>query len=342
MRKLNKYKKTLRIFPRGVSLKKISSRILNFRRPKWNFLQEKFSKHTQKLVRSRAYSPKPETIRFSSKKPIVFLWKRLVGSITFNDPISLFLYSTPIRRIKNSDIQLKSCEEIQIPNDDLNYCRPNRRFENYDVEWLWGEIRISGKGDLKIKRPLRPGIKKDKKVIINPLLVIKSFALFERKIRYYKNIFETKTALSNIYGNSISFNKLEKNVRSLKKYNILNYLIKPHYQINILLSNLQFFSTPFQASQEISNKKVLVNDKIINFNINLKKGDVITFTRKSPFRYFKCFLQSYSFDSRLFSFIEADYETETIIVIKDFFDLSLEDFRLLIKDSIQLKNLTYL
>ena len=122
--------------------------------------------------------------------------------------------------------------------------------------------------------------------------------------------------------------KAHNNIASLKRYNILNYLIKPHYQLNILLSNLHFFSTPFQASQEIYNKRVLVNDKIIKFNICLKKGDIITFTRKSPFRYFKCFLQRYSFDNRLFSFIEVDYETETIIVIKDFFELSVEDFHL--------------
>ena len=122
----------------------------------------------------------------------------------------------------------------------------------------------------------------------------------------------------------------------------MNYLIKPHFQLNILLSNLHFFSTPFQASQEIYNKKVLVNDKTINYNLCLKKGDIITFKRNSPFRYLKCFLQRYSFDNRLFSFIEVDYETETIIVIKNFFELGLEDFQLLIKDSIQLKNLTYL
>jgi hypothetical protein len=43
MRKLNKYK-TLKIFPRGTNLTKVPSRILNFRRPKWNFLQKKFPK----------------------------------------------------------------------------------------------------------------------------------------------------------------------------------------------------------------------------------------------------------------------------------------------------------
>jgi hypothetical protein len=329
MRKLNKYK-TLRIFPRGVSLKKISSRILNFRRPKWNFLQKKFPKKfkfSKKFGRYFGFYSKRKTISFSSKKSMIFLWKRLIGSINLNDSISLFLYS-----------KSEFCSSLFKTIKNKSNLIGNKK-KNFILS-----LSTYNKKDTKLKQKVDEKKSKynKKNFIINPFLVIKSFKILERKKRYYKNSFETKTALLNIYENSISFNKLNKNVCSLKRYNILNYLIKPHYQLNILLSNLHFFSTPFQANQEIYNKRVLVNDKIIKFNICLKKGDIITFIRKSPFRYFKCFLQRYSFDNRLFSFIEVDYETETIIVIKDFFELSVEDFHLLIKDSIQLKNLTYL
>ena len=328
MRKLNKYK-TLRIFPRGVCLKKIPSRILNFRRPKWNFLQKKFPKKfkfSKKSSRYFGFHPKRKTITFFSKKSMILLWKRLIGSITLNDSLGLFLYSkSEFCSLLFKTINNKS----NVIGKKNNFILCLSTYNKKNTKW-------------KQKFDEKKSKYKKKIFILNPFLVIKSFKILERKKKYYKNSFETKTALLNTYENSISFNKLKKNVYNLKRYNILNYLIKPHFQLNILLSNLHFFSTPFQASQEIYNKKVLVNDKTINYNLCLKKGDIITFKRNSPFRYLKCFLQRYSFDNRLFSFIEVDYETETIIVIKNFFELGLEDFQLLIKDSIQLKNLTYL
>jgi hypothetical protein len=354
MRKLNKYK-TLRIFPRGVSLKKISSRVLNFRRPKWNFLQKKFPrrfKFSKKFSRYFGFSSKRKTVNFFNKKSILFLWKRLVGSVNLNDSISLFFYNKSDfcslffqKKTKDTFKMVRYAyfmESIQFRKSLPSFSTFNRSVVRLKSKVTRKKRKFNKSGvKLKSKFNRKKGQFK-KKIIINPFLVIKPFKFFERRKRYYKNSFETKTILLNIYENFISFNKLKRNVCSLKRHNILNYLIKPYYQINILLANLYFFSTPFQASQEVYNKKIFVNGKNIKFNISLKKGDVITFVRKSSFRYFKCFLQKYSFNNRLFSFVEVDYETETVIVIKDFFELSLGDFHLLIKDFIQLKNLTYL
>jgi ribosomal protein S4 len=328
MRKLSKYK-TLKIFPRGVSLKKISSRVLNFRRPGWNFLQKKFprrSKFSKKFGRYFGFFSKRQTVNFSSKKSILLLWRRLVGSVNLNDPVGLFFYNKSnffslfFKYISNS-------KPISLS------IRPGKFILSF------GTFK---KSVVKRKSKVNKKRSRKKMVVVNPFLVTKPLKFLGRRKRYYKNSLETKTTLLNRYGNFISFYKLRRNDCRLKRHNILNYLIKPYYQINILLANLHFFSTPFQASQEIFNKNVLVNGKNIQFNISLKKGDVITFSRKSSFRYFKCFLQSYSFDNSLFSFVEVDYETETVIVIKNLSELSLEDFHLLIKDFFNLKNLTYL
>jgi hypothetical protein len=42
-----------------------------------------------------------------------------------------------------------------------------------------------------------------------------------------------------------------------------------------------------------------------------------------------------------FSFLEFDYYTNTIIVLKDLKDLTTEDLRLLIGESIKVKNILY-
>lgn len=135
MRKLNKYK-TLRIFPRGVSLKKISSRILNFRRPKWNFLQKKFPKKfkfSKKFGRYFGFYSKRKTISFSSKKSMIFLWKRLIGSINLNDSISLFLYSKSefcsslFKTIKN--------KSNLIGNKKKNFILSLSTYNKKDTKW---------------------------------------------------------------------------------------------------------------------------------------------------------------------------------------------------------------
>ena len=113
---------------------------------------------------------------------------------------------------------------------------------------------------------------------------------------------------------------------------------KPEFRVDFLLSRLGFFSTSFQAKQFIDSKKILVNGKIIGGNFFLKKGDVITLSHfinvniDQTFKYF-------SPTKKIFSFIEVDYYSNTIIITKNLSDLHLEDMHLLSVNHCDLKKI---
>jgi ribosomal protein S4 len=188
--------------------------------------------------------------------------------------------------------------------------------------------------------------KKKKKInlpFIRPYLVKNRYDFLEKIKNYYKNSNYTKILLSNTFGNSVNIKKItKKKISDLsKKKFFLNFLIKPQYRLNILLWNLYFFSTPHQANQQLLNKQILVNGKAVNSNILLRKGDIISFLRNTHCRFFKSFSKKCSPVEYFLTFIEVDYETETIIVIKDFSELSTNDLYFLMTNSFALRNLTY-
>lgn len=187
--------------------------------------------------------------------------------------------------------------------------------------------------------------KNKQRSLINPFLIKNSYKSWERVKKYYKKGLQNKNLLYSIYDNSIKFKSFKKkNLKTvLKKNLILNYLIKPQYKIDILLWNLHFFSSIYHARQKISNKQVLVNNVSIKANTMLKKGDIITFKfwNKQNDLFFNTFLKKYSLNEKFFPFLEVDYYTKTIIIVKNFDELSFEDFQILITDFVHLKSLSY-
>ena len=101
--------------------------------------------------------------------------------------------------------------------------------------------------------------------------------------------------------------------------------------MDILLWRLNVFKSSYQASQFINNNNVLVNGVISNNCIFLKKGDIITLSNN---------LLNLEFDNNdknIFSFVEIDYYTNNIIVLKDFDQLNFEDFFFFFNKTINLK-----
>jgi len=204
---------------------------------------------------------------------------------------------------------------------------------------------------LKFRRPkwvfLQKSLtrKNKQRQLINPFLIKNSYKSWERVKKYYKKGLQNKNLLYSIYNNSIKFKTLKKKIskKALKKEIILNYLIKPQYKIDILLWNLYFFSSIYHARQKISNKQVLVNNLSVKSNTFLQKGDIITFKswNKKNDLFFNRFLKKYSLNEKFFPFLEVDYYTKTIIIIKNFDELSFEDLQILITDFVHLKSLSY-
>jgi ribosomal protein S4 len=220
-----------------------------------------------------------------------------------------------------------------------------------------GVVRKVPLSILKLRRPKWLFLQKTltrrstkRKTLINPFIIKSSFKSWEKVKRYYKKGLQNKNVLRSIYDSSIKFKTLEKKIfsKSLKKKDIIShYLIEPQYKLDVLLWNLYFFSSIYEARQEISNKQVLVNGHSSKSNTLLKKGDVVTFKRtqeslleKNDLFFKKC-VQKYSITEKFITFLEVDYSTKTIVIIKNFEELSQEDIYILITDFIPLKSLHY-
>ena len=104
--------------------------------------------------------------------------------------------------------------------------------------------------------------------------------------------------------------------------------------MDILLSRFHLFSSSYQARQFISNGFILVNGKQISGNFFLKKGDIVSFNLSKVHENleFSTLFNNFLNNELFYSFVEIDYYTKTLIVLKDLKDLTLDDLNLLITD----------
>jgi hypothetical protein len=116
----------------------------------------------------------------------------------------------------------------------------------------------------------------------------------------------------------------------------------PFFRIDILLWYLNYFSTTYEAINQIHNNTVLVNEKSVGPNFYVTKGDIISFSEKGLLKIKDCILKNknqYYVNSFYFTFLEIDYYSNTIVITKDVAELSPEDLTLLTEKSIQYQNL---
>jgi len=181
-----------------------------------------------------------------------------------------------------------------------------------------------------------------KQPFVNVLINKLPFKSISRVKKYYKVKLQTKKYIASLFDNTIN---LKKSVNlKLKKDLICAYLVKPLFRIDILLWYLNYFSSSFESRQNINNKKVFVNKESIKANYFIKKGDIISLNFKLSFEKnhtYNSIKKKYVPNKMFFSFLEYDYYTNTIIVLKDLKDLTIEDLRLLIEESMKVKNILY-
>jgi len=163
---------------------------------------------------------------------------------------------------------------------------------------------------------------------------------FKLNKKYSENL-RLKRITSQIFDSSIR-NLFFKAELKKKKSNSLNkqfckILIKPLFKINILLTKLFFFTSVYEANKVLQNKKVLLNGSLVRQpNVFLKKGDLITFSEFS-FKKLIHTLNSSSFFSFFYNFVEIDHYSKTIILLKDYDSLSNEDINLIYKKYLNIK-----
>lgn len=200
-----------------------------------------------------------------------------------------------------------------------NYFKVNLKLNYKSIRQLNFKSKLLKR--FKFKNFFIPSLGKGKKKIV-------------RINKYYKESLLSKNKILQNFDNYFNIIILKKD---LLKYKSLSYanlirllLIKNVYNLKILLWKLHFSSTTSECAQYINSKYILVNNKSIFCDYFLKKGDVITIERNIFFLNFKKNLLGYNLYPKIYSFIEIDYYTCTLVVIKDFNELNLQDFSILL------------
>lgn len=202
---------------------------------------------------------------------------------------------------------------------------------------------------LKFRRPKwirlqKLYLNKFKSKLINILQIKNIFKSWEKVKKYYKKGLEAKNQLHSVYESNIKLNTVHKNLDKtlIKKNLISNVLIKPLFRVDILLWKLNFFFSSYESKQVINNNLVFVNGISIKSNFFVKKGDVISFkenVEKKNF-FFNC-VKKYSLNENFLTFVELDYYTKSIVILKDCHELDYQDFPFVINEYLNVKRLNY-
>lgn len=137
------------------------------------------------------------------------------------------------------------------------------------------------------------------------------FFLFNQKLsmRHFKNILKKKTI----------------NRESL----FIELLIKPFFQLEVLLWKLGLFNSTAEIKQYFFKGLVLVNGTPVVQNLWLKQGDIITFKNI-------CLKNVVALNTFLWSIAEIDYFTNTVVILLSYTDYNITNLPLLLREFINL------
>ena len=195
----------------------------------------------------------------------------------------------------------------------------------------------------RVQKQLSSSLFLDKKFVDNFSTKV-SYKTWEKLDNYYREGNRLKNNIVNFFDKSISASSLKKilknsSLSSTTRGMYLHTLLKPEFRVDILLWRLNFFASSYEARQALNERKILVNQKAVSGNFFLSKGDVVSFTNKCnvDFLTIKEHKNNFLSTDTILSFVEVDYYSNTVVVIKDLTDLTADDFYLIVKESFNLK-----
>lgn len=164
-----------------------------------------------------------------------------------------------------------------------------------------------------------------------------------KKLRFsFKSSLNLKISFFQFFQNHLKNKTFHKSLFINKCSNLdffSTILVKNEFRLDLLLWKLYLFESSYSARIAINNNLVLVNNKVVSGNFNLKKGDIISFKSLPNLKNNFKRLIRYKY---LLSFIEIDYYSNTIILLKSYSDLQAEDFFLLNYKFFDLNQLKFL
>ena len=197
----------------------------------------------------------------------------------------------------------------------------------------------------KIQKTLSISNTTNKKIVENFSIKV-PYKVWEKVNNYYREGHRLKNSIFLLYDKAVSvayFKSVLKNssLSSTLRNMYLYMLLKPEFRLDILLWHLNFFETSYQARQAINEGKVRVNDRSVAGNFFLSKGDVITVISSSNSKAldFSQKKKKSTISNMVFPFVEVDYYTNTLVVVKDLKDLTSDDFHLLLTETYNVKKI---
>ena len=199
-----------------------------------------------------------------------------------------------------------------------------------------------------LQKRIKATIKKNQIIFLNNYSKNKlNFKSCDRLKRYYKTGQIYKKLFFCLYDNSFNYNIVKKYI-DLKKSRLLflcSFLINTVCRVDLLLWKLNFCKSVFESRQFIDTKKIFVNN-ILTFKHSkqLHKGDILEIKNFKLLNKFSLKSNLLRFSKNLFllSFLEVDYYTGTIVMIKDLESFSFEDLQLLGFNFVDIKKYSYI
>lgn len=196
----------------------------------------------------------------------------------------------------------------------------------------------------KLQKALRPKTYSSLS-FINNLLIKNSFKSWDKISTYYKDGLKAKNNIYCLFDSAISYKQLDSTLKEYtKNYSTINIvlknLIKSEFKLDTLLWRLFLANSSYKARHFINSGQVLVNEKLVCGNFLLKKGDVITFSNGFAYKNASlsaCYSNFASIHPTLQTFLEVDYYTNSIVIVKDLNDLGSEDLFLMVSNFYNLK-----
>lgn len=221
-----------------------------------------------------------------------------------------------MRKLHKYKLYRKVDAIIKFPIRILKFKRPK-----------WNKLRYSI--DNKIYRDTR---------IVDIGAVKNEFRFWKKVKRAFKEKLKAYSLLKIVFDNSINLKKLKK-LSSCKqrKSNLIKQFFQEYYKICGLLWVSSCYSSNFEARQKINSNLVLINGEKAFSTNTLKRGDIIDI-KDLRFNISNNF-NKYNLTSQVLSYIEIDYYSQTIIVLKNIDELSNEDCYLLFTTYINSLNL---
>jgi hypothetical protein len=187
---------------------------------------------------------------------------------------------------------------------------PNRILHFKQTKWLFLKKTILKKNFNKV-------------TYNNNNFVKVSTGLWERMQNTHKNKVLTKRSLLLLFNlNRRALRKKNNHHKTLIK-SISSYL-ELLYHIDYILFLNFFYPSVFAVKESIKQKKILINNKYQNSLNLLKQGDLIE-VKDTQFLLLNMH-QKFAFSKLFNTCHEVDYYSQSIIIIKDIADVTIEDF----------------